>query len=413
MAARFGHVEIVRLMLDGKFDHKSAAVLLDETDDEAIWAVAADAGLTFFTWAESWPRVVFDAIKFPANLRRVFEHPAAGAVLGDDFCAREHASLTQALISINRVGDLSESLRFLVARGYDVNKVFGKFKVTPLLRAAKCGTTAICATLIDLGADTDAVNACGRAPIHVAADHGRADLFEVLVGAGADLSLVSASGKTVLHYACRGGNVAIIRRLVEDLGFREAVNTGTPEAGVTAVMYATLSGRADALRYVIDEAGGDPTAREADGSPATFWAFRPDHDECLAYLCGPAVGLDPGAPAGDGRSLFSYCVGFSLLPQLAYLMEHHRHVCGGPLARGGQKNAFRCAAKSGNLDLLDLLLDPAAGVSMDSLDGFVIAEAARRGHTGKCRTCGCQRVNEGELGLVGGGIGMLPLLPSS
>ena len=88
--------------------------------------------------------------------------------------------------------------------------------LTPLLLAASDGALAAAAVLLDnAGADPNAQNDQGFAPLHAAARSGNCDLISLLLSRKADLAIEDVEGWTSLHFACQAGNVAAVQLLLE------------------------------------------------------------------------------------------------------------------------------------------------------------------------------------------------------
>jgi ankyrin repeat protein len=60
--------------------------------------------------------------------------------------------------------------------------------------------------LIEMGADTEASDADGATPLHIAAYHGHAEAVTTLVELGADIGALSGTGETPLQLSIRKGH---------------------------------------------------------------------------------------------------------------------------------------------------------------------------------------------------------------
>ena len=69
--------------------------------------------------------------------------------------------------------------------------------------------------LLKHGADTEAVDASQRTPLHVAASHGRTALVSMLIAKGANPNAQDASGATPLHLAARALEARVVLSLIE------------------------------------------------------------------------------------------------------------------------------------------------------------------------------------------------------
>src|SRR6266571_9373673 len=81
-----------------------------------------------------------------------------------------------------------------------------------LQSAAKSGDIERVKILLEQGADVNARNAIGAAPLHEAAWSGNIDLVELLLARGADVDERHAeAGSTPLHYAVITNHPAVVR----------------------------------------------------------------------------------------------------------------------------------------------------------------------------------------------------------
>lgn len=98
---------------------------------------------------------------------------------------------------------------------------------TALHYAAAAGHASAARVLLGAGANADAVDAHGRTAVLLAAAAG-GDAVDVLWQAGAPLPPPTATGQGILHYACHGGNMRLVRQLLdtEDVDVNQATATG-------------------------------------------------------------------------------------------------------------------------------------------------------------------------------------------
>jgi ankyrin repeat protein len=151
--------------------------------------------------------------------------------------------------------------------------------------------------LIRTGANVNAKNRYGIAPLQVAATVGNTAIIEQLLQAGADPNTATPEGETALMTAARTGDPASVRLLVT----RGAnVNAREGWKGQTALMWAAAENNAAAMKVLL-EAGAEIDARSKSGAftPLLF-AVRAGHIEACRLLLDAGVSVNE--PMTDGTS---------------------------------------------------------------------------------------------------------------
>lgn len=97
---------------------------------------------------------------------------------------------------------------------------FGDNHTTLLHAACYDGRADIAKVLIDLGADINLRESCGRTPLHHAANHGHLDVIELLVQSGANINAKDEQEMTPLMWGeiSRSGRKEEIVELLIKLG---------------------------------------------------------------------------------------------------------------------------------------------------------------------------------------------------
>uniref|UniRef100_A0ACD5V829 Uncharacterized protein n=1 Tax=Avena sativa TaxID=4498 RepID=A0ACD5V829_AVESA len=98
-----------------------------------------------------------------------------------------------------------------------------------------------------------------------------------------------AKGETVLHFAASQGCVGSCQFLVEELGLD--VNSAS-KTGVTPMLFATLEGNVQVMRYLLDH-GGDPAMPDETGCTPLHNAAENGHCEAVRLLLSRGVCVDP------------------------------------------------------------------------------------------------------------------------
>lgn len=167
----------------------------------------------------------------------------------------------------------------LLARGFDPNSVEPERFDTGLILAVRTRSTKVFALLLDTeGVRIDARSLNGDTALMVAAFQSDAALAGALIDKGAQ---INRPGWTALHYAAASGNVAIIRRLLDESAFIDAESPNR----TTPLMMAARSGHHEAVRLLLDE-GADVSLKNEAGLDAAGFARAQGHGELARMLDG-------------------------------------------------------------------------------------------------------------------------------
>jgi ankyrin repeat protein len=172
-----------------------------------------------------------------------------------------------------------------------------------LIAAARSADWVALRSLLDAGADANAVYGDGTTALHWASHWDHLESADLLIRAGADVNAANDLGATPLWSASLNGSAAMVRRLL--------AAGANPNAalllGETVVMTAARSGSAEVVRLLL-AAGADPNAHperkevtpclfdaertcsvQAGGQTALMWAVAQHHADVVEVL------LDYGA----------------------------------------------------------------------------------------------------------------------
>lgn len=210
---------------------------------------------------------------------------------------------------------------------------------TPLHSAALVGSVECVTALLAAGADVDLADRdWDSTPLSAAVMCGYDDVVEVLLNAGANPSQVDRHGDSALSLAASGGEADIANALITAGAQLEHVN----REGMSPLACAARRGNAATVKALLY--AGACVENSAGSVAPLVAAARGQHAAHVAAL------IEGGADVNSGRA------------------------AGG--TRAPSESPMSAAAKLGNLDIVQLLVE--AGADLCASDGLVAA--ARGGH---------------------------------
>lgn len=170
-----------------------------------------------------------------------------------------------------------------------------------MFEAAESGDLAQLQQAIEAGADVNAEDENGAAPIGWAASEGHVEAVRALIAAGADIHWQAANGLTALNVAVAGGEREITRLLIEAGAAVDERITGVEAPadlkGATPLMVALRLGQPETASDLIG-LGADVNARTNDGGSPILEAARYGDGAIAAVLM--EAGANPSAQNNQG-----------------------------------------------------------------------------------------------------------------
>ncbi len=174
---------------------------------------------------------------------------------------------------------------------------------TPLHEAAQSGDLDAAKSLLNRGADIDAISSRnGATPLHYAAESGRTEVARYLIDHHANLeakaairqldirtreSRIQGQGNTPLIFAAGKGRTEIVKLLLEHGAKPNAPNN----VGATALFMAAQNGQKDAVRLLI-EAKANPDVEDNKGAVALHVAAQHGFTEIVRMLLSAGAAPD-------------------------------------------------------------------------------------------------------------------------
>ena len=306
-AAFLGHAGIARLLIENGADVNAE----DHEGETPLNAAAVDWETT--KYLAGWLQIDVDEETVKSGRTRVVEalneygaQLGAGNVNsgGDDICASAAA------------GDIEE-VKIQLMKGTDANARDRELGATPLSWAVLFNHADVAEFLIQKGADVNARNRDGGAPLHGAAFLGYADIAELLIRKGADINARNDKGETPLDVSRVDWEITqLIASWLELELDRDNVEQGRTAIGEMLRRHSSQTDAADSPRSGDDVCsavrrgdiesvkgllakGAHPNVGDSEfGVSPLSWAALLGHDEIAEFLI--QKGADVNAKNRDG-----------------------------------------------------------------------------------------------------------------
>ena len=303
-----------------------------------------------------------------------------------------------------------ESVRLLLAAGAAPDAVT-RHGITPLVLAAINGSASVTEALLKAGANPNIALPEGETVLMTAARTGRADVLTLLLAHGADVHAREGwFGETALMWAAAENHPAAIEVLVRhgadvnarstlfELPRRRSGQSILPLGSWTPLMYAARQGANEAIRALV-ELGADINLTDPDGATALVLAIINANYDAAALLlekgADPNVGDNEANMAalyaavdmhrlaiGHGRPNPKPSGTLTAVDLIKRLLAHganpnarltgplmQRHHTAGDRALGEGSTPFMRAAKSGDVEVMRLLLAAGADPTLTQPSG--------------------------------------------
>jgi len=144
-----------------------------------------------------------------------------------------------------------------------------------LLKAAASGDFVSARMSLEAGANPNALDEYGSAPLHLAAQGGYNEIINLLINCQANISLLNRDGWTALHFAARKGLLETSFLLLKS---GVDVNVAGTRYGRTALHYASEQGHAKVVSVII-KAGANTEIKDMQGNTPLMLAQAKGHLE--------------------------------------------------------------------------------------------------------------------------------------
>lgn len=323
-------------------DWKNARELLDQ---ETNFNSAQADGMTALHWSV-----------FHDNLEMVQRLLDAGAKVSVE---NRYGVRPLAIACLNGHGQIVE---LLLKQGADPNHPL-RGGETPLMTAARTGKPGPVRALLAHGAEVNARERKGQTALIWAAAEGNVEAVDLLLKAGADFKSPLKSGFTPLFFAVREGKTETVFRLlaagldVNGTMQIERRSGNSPPPGTSPLILAVENGHLELAAKLLD-AGANPNDKRT--------GYTPLH--AITWVRKPLRGDGDPPPIGSGKVSTLEFVRILLKHGAEINIRHGKHSAGGGRLNKTDATPFLLAAETGDIPLLNLLIELGADPKLTNKD---------------------------------------------
>lgn len=367
LAVYIKDIEIVRLLLENgapvdteDMDGRTALHMAIASKNEEVVRLLLEKGVNINAQTRNGDSALFLAAK-SEKIQTVTSLLQANVNLD-----RKGAAAALRFVASN--GDI-DTVRLLLSKGVNINGS-NSYGCTPLHLAALKRHGAIVGLLLDQGANLNAScisSNLGYTPLHFAISKQYNDVVKLLINKGADINPNTKDGHTALVLAIDTKNTNIIKMLLEANTNTDYKAEGEYHNGdIIGLLLKNRVTEDIEIRRILSEAL---------------------NEESLVQLKMPEEGVDLAKLLGEkGDDMDLRTEGGKNSPQIAVDCEYTNIV--DILLDGGtdvstitSNSILRLAARKGNADMVELLLNKGASIITDSISGTsLLHDCAREGN---------------------------------
>jgi len=335
-AARIGHIEIAKLLLEAGAD-----VNIEDKQELPILAAANDGHKDFIAFL-----IDEKADKY------IYTRGYGNAL----HCASRNGHL--------------DAVNYLIEQGLNLNKN-GDSHGTPLNCAARNGHDLVVSTLIDAGADINLESDGQGSALNAASRNNHVEVVKILLDEGVEINAQTNGQGTALNAAARNGHLETLKFLLDEGGLINFQNNGQG----SALNAAARNGYTNVVEFLIEK-GAEIDAQTNGQGTALNAAARNGHLETVKYLLDNGSAIDV---QNDGQgSALNAAARNGHINVVEFLLESGAGI---DVQNDGQGTALNAAARNGHVNVVEFLLDKGAGIDVQNDgQGTALNAAARNGH---------------------------------
>ncbi|CAH0549306.1 unnamed protein product [Brassicogethes aeneus] len=257
----------------------------------------------------------------------------------------------------------TETAKFLINKGADVNLRGSKDNATALHDAAATGNVEIANVLVSNGADINAQDINGYSPLMCAVSNNHTETAESLINQGADVKLCCSKDKRMaLHVAAATGNVKIAKVLLSNGADINAQDIN----GYSPLMFAVIKNHTETAEFLINQ-GADVNLRGSKDNRTALQAAAATGNVEIANVL-VSNGADINAQDIKGKSPLMFAVNKNHTETAEFLINHGADVN----LRGSKDNrtALHVAGLTGNVEMANVLVSNGADINAQDINGY-------------------------------------------
>ncbi|XP_062595086.1 putative ankyrin repeat protein RF_0381 [Saccostrea cucullata] len=249
---------------------------------------------------------------------------------------------------------------------------------TAIHSACSGGSVEIVSFLMEKGMDIKTLSNNGKSILHRACLCGKFEVCEYLVENYPHLlDVKDKSSYTVLHDAAWGGNVQIVKLLIEKKMDINALQGG----GETILRQCCRSGKKEMCEYLVNHFPDLLEKRDNNGWTALHSACWGGSVEIVSFLI--EKGMDFNALSNDGKTILHRACLNGKFEICAYLVENYPHLL--DVKDKSSNTVLHDAAWGGNIQIVKLLIEKKIDINAQQRDGETILHQCCR--SGKMEIC--------------------------
>ncbi|MDM0047122.1 ankyrin repeat domain-containing protein [Variovorax dokdonensis] len=218
-------------------------------------------------------------------MRNNFKNAAIAVVIAA-FCSIGHAD--DKVDFFRAVGvDNSGGVQRLIDKGFDPNVKDERGQTGLILAIREQSPKVVDVLIASPKVNVEARNSSDESPLMMAALKGNKAAVDKLIARDAD---INKTGWAPLHYAATGGQIEIMKVLLEKSAFIDAQSPN----GTTPLMMAAMYGSPEAVKLLIDE-GADLNMKNQQGMTALDFANKGNRKDAAGLLTDAAKARKPAA----------------------------------------------------------------------------------------------------------------------